>query len=405
MTTILPTTHAALGASSSHRWMECAGSVRLSEGIPDSSSPYAREGTAAHELAAECLTRGGNAADRVGDTITVTEQEDGEDVEYPIEVTEEMATAVQTYVDAVREKAAMGNVVRIETRFDLSPLDPPAPMFGTADAVIYRREDKHLFVDDYKHGQGVIVEAENNPQLMYYALGAVVDLQAKPDEITVTIHQPRGRTDETVRGWTFSWDDLLAFKKELFEAAARTQEDDAPLNPGDHCRFCPALPVCPAQKQQAMDVAQTEFDTDGNTSLVDPDQLDDATIRRVLDKKDDIVKWLRSVEDHVRTRMEQGESFEGYKLVEKRATRKWIDDEAAQNYLQRKLGKKAIIVEKLVSPYQAEKAFKAADEEVPGYLDTLYEAKSSGYNLAPDSSPKPAVDLLEDAQGEFEADA
>ena len=245
MTTILPTVHATLGASSSHRWKECPGSVRLSEGIEDKSSPYAREGTAAHELAAECLTRGGQAADRIGDIITVTEKEGDERVEYEIEVTEEMATAVQTYVDAVREKAAMGNVVRIETRFDLTPLNPPAPMFGTADAVIYRRDDKHLFVDDYKHGQGVTVQAENNPQLMYYALGAVVDLQAKPEKITVTVHQPRSRADETVRAWTFGWDDLIAFKKDLFEAAEKTQQEDAPLNPGDHCRFCPLADSCP----------------------------------------------------------------------------------------------------------------------------------------------------------------
>ena len=401
--TSLPTVHAKLGASSAYRWMTCAGSVNLSEGIEDKSSPYAREGTAAHELAARVLTTGGSPEDYVGDTITVVEGEDDDRETFDIEVTDEMATAVRVYVDIVREKAAMGNIVLIEETASLESLNPPRPMFGTADAVVYRRNDKHLDVVDYKHGQGVAVDAAGNPQLKYYALLAVVSCKVKPDTITVTIVQPRAHhEDGPVRADTFTWDDLVAFKKELFEAAEATLAEDAPLVAGAHCRFCPALAICPAQARQAVEVAQSEFAVvEDQSSLPAPGSLTDEQLRMVLDKKDVIEKWFAAVYDHVRDRLEKGEGFSGYKLVPKRANRKWIDEEKAGTYLQRKLGKRGAYTEKVISPAQAEKALKAAEGDVPSYLENLYEQKSSGYNLAPSDDPREPVDLVQEAQDEF----
>jgi len=171
-----PTTHARLGASSSKRWMNCPGSVQLSEGMPDKTSIFAMEGTAAHELgemviASQLKLQGGSPFDHVGTHIPV--EGDGGEVSL-ILVTEEMATAVDVLVkhvgdryDALLEEDPDAEIF-LERTFDLAPLSPPEPMFGTADITIWCPTLKHLEVIDYKHGQGVIVEVEENSQLMMY---------------------------------------------------------------------------------------------------------------------------------------------------------------------------------------------------------------------------------------------
>jgi hypothetical protein len=377
-----PGAHATLGASSASRWMACPGSVRLSAGLPDHESPYAKEGTAAHDLAERALRKG------LDPDVWLDTEIDG------VLVTEEMVEAVRVYVDHVRRRAE-GKTLLLEHKFDLSPLNPPGPMFGTSDATVWCPTERVLDVIDYKHGQGVAVDASGNPQLRYYGLGAVLALGERPEVIRLTIVQPRAyhhagvvRTDEMV------FEDLVSFKRELMELAGRTIDQAAPLMAGDHCRFCKALPVCPEQKRLALEVAQGDFTV---ITPPAPETLTLDEIQTVLGAADQLRSWLGAVESHVFGLLDRGEEVPGWKLVDKRATRKWRDEADAETYLLRELGSEDAYTRKPLSPAQAEKALKALKIKLD---EEMVEKVSSGKKLAPDTDPRTA--RLPSAQEDFD---
>lgn len=373
-----PQAHAAHGASKAARWMRCPGSINLSEGIAETTSRYATEGTAAHDLVERCLHDGVDASSFVGSTIPVGDT--------MVPATEEMAAAVQVFVDHV-ESLTTDTRPLLETRFDLAPLDPPAPMFGTADVVIWREAESHLHVLDYKHGVGVSVDATGNEQLLMYALGAVVHLGIVPEHITVWIGQPRGHhADGPIRCWTLDWATLVDFKRELFLAAAATLAPDAPLNPGSWCRFCPALPTCPAQRAEATAVTRSSFDVPGPVApdaLPAPERLSVEDISLVLDKADIVARWLKSVQVYAHKLLERGEEVPGYKLIAGRGgNRRWIDAELAGRYLAgRKLKVNERHTRKLISPAQAEKLLT----DVP---QRLWERPAGRTKVVPDSDAR-----------------
>lgn len=387
-----PKKHARLGASSSERWIVCPGSIAASEGMPNESSVYSREGTAAHGLAEMALTEGLPAADWIGETIYVAE----EDATYPIEVTEEMAEAVQVFVDLVFSRvftrtSHLHPVERfLEVQFDLEPLNPPEPMYGTADAVTWDPTTRTLYVDDYKHGQGVVVEAVDNSQIAMYGLGAVLKLRKRPDRIVLTICQPRAsHPDGRTRSWEITWDELLAFKDELMAAARRTQDPDAPLVAGDHCRFCPASPTCLAQRAQAMEVAQTDFDAvDVAEELAPPERLTHDELRFVLDKAPLVESWFNAVRAYAQGELEAGREVPGYKLVAGRSNRRWVDEEKAARWLIRRIGKKGAYTQKLLSVAQAEKTLK---KEGHVLKEALVEKPEGKPKLAPAENVQAAL--------------
>lgn len=364
--------HSVLGASASHRWMACPGSVRLSADIPEGPpSEHALEGTAAHELAETCLNSGKDAVALACN-------------KWPVEMT----SYVQVYLDHVR---AQPGTLYVEQRFTLERLNPPADMFGTADAVVWDEDNRRLFVGDLKYGRGVVVEVEENPQLMYYALGAVLALNVRPDEITVCIVQPRAdHPDGPIREWTFSWDRLVAFKQELLEKAELAMMDDSPIGPvGEHCKWCRAKAICPAQMSNAVTVAQDEFALAPDARLPEPSQLTEDQILLVLDKAKYVEDWFSSIREYVKERLERGEEVPGWKLVDKRASRVWADEAEAEAWLRQRFRVSDIYTKKLLSPYQAEQLVKDRPRlEVPE--DLIYR-KVSGTNLVPESNPKPAV--------------
>jgi len=393
MTTVLPIAHASLGASSAHRWMACPGSVRLIAENPSlnqrESSPHAREGTAAHELAAELLTNGGLAVDHIGRIFTV----EG----YEIPVTVEMATNVQMYVDlCLGARDAMGTDIRqvlVEASLSLEKLNPPVPMFGTGDYVLIGHNTVQVW--DYKNGAGVRVDAQDNPQLLYYALGAVLLAGRKVREVQVHIVQPRiPRSDGSiVSSATYTWDQLIAFKERLLDAARATQRSDAVLVAGSHCRWCPVSPICPAQANQALAVAQDDFSSPPTLATLTAEDLS-----YILDKAPLVEAWFNSVREHVRTVLEEGGTVPGWHLSPKRATRRWVDEAHAEKYLRRKIGAKQAYTRKLISPAQAEKLV----QKLPG---TFVVAESSGYNITRGKEETPGPVRLKEAQAEFSVDS
>lgn len=374
--TTLPA-HSKLGASSAHRWMACPGSVRLSVGLESRSSIYAAEGSAAHALAAKCLENGNDAGVYGG-----TWEHDG----HTGEITEDMTDAVQVYLDAVREdsiEAGESPYRLVEHKFHLKDVHPD--LYGTADCVQVWPTLRLMRVYDYKHGAGVAVDVDANPQLLYYALGALLSYKKPVSEVELVVVQPRcDHPDGRVRRWRIKAVDLLAFEADLLDAVKRTEDPAAPLVLGEHCHWCPAAAICPEAKRRAQEAARMEFSNDV--------PYDPAALAETLKLLPAIEGWAKTVREFAYGEAQHGRTPPGFKLVDKRPTRKWkVDDGVVETELSKiGLGKDDIYAPREVkSPAQIEKVIgkgkKNADKlEVVGTLCTLV---SSGTKLVPESEP------------------
>jgi len=388
--------HAILSASSSDRWMNCPGSIKLSEGIPNTTSVYAREGSAAHSVAEACLNSGCDAEDMIDRPIK----------DYPdIDCTEEMAEAVQLYLDTVRFDLAQypHAELEVEMKFDLSHIYPEC--FGTNDALIYDPDTKKLIVYDYKHGRGVAVDAKDNKQLMYYATGALTGKHNRGIEIIeLVIVQPRcGHEDGPVRRAVLSPLELMDYVADLVEAAERTQVADPVFLAGDWCQFCPAAAICPTLREKAMEVAKADFATDGSVVVSQPSTFTPEQLAVMLANVDIIDNWVKSLRAYCHSEAEAGRQIPGYKLVDKQARRKWIDEGrldmlcTAQGWHKHELQNT-----KWKSPAQAEAYLKKQGykkEMIDFLLTPLWEAVSSGTNLVSVNSKRASVKMK--AEEEF----
>lgn len=378
--TALPA-HSKLGASSMHRWSECPGSVRLSAGLESTTSFYAAEGTVAHRLAANCLQAGTDPTPVQRGQETILEEG------FDIPITEEMNAAVQVYLDTIRgdaiEYADNPPIRFIEQKFHLKELHPQ--LFGTADCVQVWPARKLMRVYDYKHGVGVAVDVDNNTQLKYYALGALLEYKKPIAEIELVIVQPRcPHEGGLVRRHSFKAADLLDFEAELMAAVRRTEDPKAPLKLGAHCHWCPAAAVCPEAKSRSLDAAKNEFS--GHT-VYDPNELADTLA--ILPA---VEGWAKTVREFAYGEALRGRVPPGFKLVAKRPAKKWkIDDHSVACELA-KLGvseSDAYCPREVKSPAQIEliigKGKKNADRLL--VLATLYGRVSSGTKLVPESEP------------------
>lgn len=310
--------HSNLGASSASRWMNCPGSVNLIESLPfkPESGVYAREGTAAHQLAETCLRIDAQPYDFLGTLLSIDDKE-------PIEITENMCDAVQVYVDYIRDRQSLGGKLDIEVKFDLSSIEPG--MFGTSDAAIYFDFLGEIEIVDYKHGAGVAVSPVNNSQLKYYALGATQALKVHPEtKVKLTVVQPRAM-GEAIKSWDCTITNLIDFSADLKAAAKLTRVDKAKTQIGDWCKFCAASPICPEIKKTALEKAQAAFSPIG-LLLPEPTNLHTDHIREIMDFSDILESWLKNVANYAFELADRGVKIPGYKLVQKRANRKWRDE-------------------------------------------------------------------------------
>lgn len=379
--------HAQLGASGAERWMACPGSINLSKGLPTYSTDYSREGTAAHNLAELSLRTGTEPADHIGEELS-----DGEGGE--VEVTEEMAEAVSVFTLHVRGRSEHQppSAHGIETKFDLAPLHPPEPMFGTTDHWAYYAGSRTLYIDDYKHGQGVVKEAIENEQLMYYGVGGLLALgEGRPVErVVLTIVQPRAyHPDGPIRSWSTTPAELLDFVGLLFDAARATQDPAAPLVTGPHCRFCPAAGVCPAKKAEAQALARIEFEALPEYGPPRPETLPVEVLADMVTKFPVLEAWMAQGRALIRAKLAAGEEVPGWKLVERRKTRSWVAEKDVTEWAKGEdLDEEELYERKLKSPAQVEKV--VGKRNLP---KELVVSKSSGLTLAKESDPRPGVAL------------
>lgn len=359
------TAHAKLGASNAHRWLTCPGSVFAEEGVPDKSSPFAQEGTAAHELAEMALRTGSAALDAFDD--------------------QEMADFVRIYVEYVQRLAQGSDSFKIETRVSYGDWVPDG--FGTADAIVVQGDALHIC--DLKYGMGVRVDAEQNPQGMLYALGAWALSEMVFDIKRVHIHIVQPRRDH-ISTWEISVDDLLRWAEWVKQRAEETREPTAPRVPGEkQCRFCKAKASCAALQKLTQDVILAEFDDLDN--MPKANTLTDDQMRTALEAKPLIEAWLSAIETLVKDRLVSGQGFDGYKLVEGKSNRQWSDDWQAAAKLVELIGNdKAYTPPKLITPAQAEKVLgKARVSEIA----PLITKPSGAPTLALETDKRPAINI------------
>lgn len=368
--------HAKLSASGSKRWMSCPGSIKAEDGMPDGSSVHAMYGTAAHELAEMCLTKGHDADRYAGKTLPESKHV----------VDHEMIVNTQSYVDYVR---AVGGHQLYEVRVDFSPWVPDG--FGTSDAIVYDDEGV-LHIIDLKFGKGVRVFAEENTQAQLYALGVVNDFGPlfEVDKIRVTIVQPRL---DHVDSWDTTYDDLMVFGDRASAAADLALSDNPPRNPSeDACQFCRAKATCPSLYQHTSSVLMADFDDladGGNLGLLD--RLTDAQLQTALKSKKMILSWLDAIEELIKQRIDDGDTATGFKMVAGRSTRSWrndLDEQEIEESLLRAIGE-AAFVRKMVSPAQAEKLLGKKGAHT---IEGLWQKSTGAPTLVQDSDPRPALD-------------
>jgi len=301
--------HALLSASSSHRWLACPPSARLCESYEDKGSEYAQQGTDAHSLCQNKLEQ----------ALGIQSEDPTENLTY---YDAEMESCAESYAAYVMETVAKARetcpdpVVLVEQRLDYSRWVESG--FGTGDCVIVA--DGTLSVIDFKYGKGLLVEAEKNPQMMCYALGALelFDALYDIDTVNMTIFQPRR---ENLSTYTVSRDELLRWADEVLAPAAKlAYAGEGEFKAGEHCQFCKAKATCRKRAEYNLELAKYDFEM--------PAHLEDAEIEAVLAKADELAAWVSDVKEYALRAALSGKQWNGWKLVEGRSSRKYVNDEA-----------------------------------------------------------------------------
>lgn len=336
-----------VGGSTAERVMNCPGSVALAAQMPPQEENEAmREGTRRHELIAEILNE--KIDSRSIDDEKVLEALDLFDTKFD-----------------PTSKALFDVEYRVSFPWDAS-------IFGTAD-VIGALDKETAFVMDFKFGDNYQVDADRNPQLMFYAAAAFESRHwafRDREQVELVIIQP-----PFIRRGRVTIDDLRVFSANLERAVKISQTSDAPIVEGSHCRFCPAKAICPQKTGAAERAIVTAI------ASIGPD-----TIGHYMDVAQNLEDWASDVRKLTQKALEAGVPVKGWKLVNKRAQRSWADEKAALEALQT-LAPDVTFTE-VVSPAQAEKALKAKKLKLP---DGLTVAVSSGLTIAEEADSRPAA--------------
>jgi hypothetical protein len=363
-----PKGHATLSASSADRWLHCPPSARLCEIYEDKGSDYAAEGTDAHALCEYKLRKAlGLPADDPTESLTWFNEEMNDcSTGYAAYLLEQVEAAKQVCSDPV---------VLIEQHVDFSRWVEGG--FGTADALIIA--DGTLKICDYKHGLGVLVQAEENPQLMCYALGAlelfdkIYDIQT----VSMTIYQPRR---DNVSTYEMSKDNLYRWADEVLKPTAELAfAGDGNFLCGEWCGFCKAKNDCRARAEANLALAQYEFKL--------PPLLTDEDIEDILTKVDELVSWASDIKEYALQQAISGKKWAGWKLVEGRSNRKYVNDAVVAD----------VVEHAGFDPYERKVLGVTAMQKLLGksrfdeLLSPYIEKPQGKLTLVPESDKRPAM--------------
>lgn len=370
----MPKKHAYLSASSAYRWMRCTRSPDMCSDIKERDSPYAKEGTDAHSLCEHKVLAalGRDSPDPTEDLGCFDQEMDDCSDEYRNFVMEQVAEAGKHCPDPL---------VLVEERLDFSRWVPEA--FGTGDCVIVA--DGILTIIDFKYGVGVLVSAEDNPQMRCYALGALDAFGSLYDIQTVRmcIFQPRR---DNVSISEISVEELLRWaEEELTPKAQLAYNGEGEFTAGDHCIFCAAKAVCRARAEYNLELARYELET--------PDRLEESEIAGILARIDGLTAWASDIKDYALAQALAGTKYRGFKVVEGRSVRKYTDEAAAAK----------AVKDAGYDPYEQKVLGITAMTKLLGkkrfaeLLDGLVYKPPGKPVLAPESDKRPEMDNIEDA--------
>lgn len=379
-----PIKHALLGASSAARWIACPPSARATENLPGETSKYAEEGTRAHELCEAHLRYSlscwehGEDSPMLGESIRL----DGQPDDPP-----EMCKAANQYVDFVHLQWGLylhQPEVFIEQEVDVSQWVPGG--FGTCDCLLIG--DGILHIIDFKYGQGVPVNPERNPQLMYYALGAYALFEGIEEVSTVRLSIVQPRMQEEPQTWEISLADLLTWAREVLQPAAEMAwRGEGEFVTGEHCRFCKAHPACRAWKDKYGPLA-------GFEPYPEPATLSDEELGEWLQKLEGLAAYAKDLEEYAQQALLDGRSLPGWKLVQGRSTRKWTDQDAAFRQMQADGIDEAMLYTR--TPITLTVAEKMIGKKKFAETMSAFITRAPGApKLAQASDPRPAYNRLE----------
>ena len=383
----MPDQHAVLSPSSAARWINCPGSVRLSQQLPPAqSSSYADEGTLAH---------------RVAELKLRVRSREIEPEEYATELTTclaseywsgELDEATDYYADMVFEHwgaAGIDAELLVEQRFRLDKWAPGS--FGTSDAVVIG--NGVLEVIDLKYGKGIKVDAVKNPQLMLYALGAADLFEDLYDfeRVRMTIVQPRL---DHVSVDMMTLRELRDWGKYIVQPAAYNAANGAgETAAGDWCRWCPAKAVCRTRAEEHLKLARYDFK--------EPELLEPEEIGEILKQAEELQKWTADVQAYALQQALDGEHFTGWKLVEGRSVRKYADDlKVAETLIASGYPEAALYEKKLYSITAMEKI--VGKKKLTEILGDLIIKPAGKPVLVPESDKREEISSVESARADFQ---
>ena len=357
-----------VGGSTAKRVINCPGSVALVQKMPPKpSNKYADEGTLLHNVMAELIMSEEPPEYYIGTRY--------EDQMLTFELVEEKILPALRALDIIDPEHKME--IEAETSVNFGDLLPG--VFGSTDLI--GRLGNRAVVLDWKFGDGVMVEVEENPQLMFYAAAAMRTPEAQwafdgVTEIEMVIVQP-----PEIRRWVTTPERIAEFELQLVQAVKQAEKPDAKLAVGDHCRWCAAKPICPKMTGAADRALKVQLDN-----------LDAPKISVYLKNADMLEDWIKDLRSLALQMLESGAKLPEYKLVAKRAIRSWSDEEKAKVALfAYGLTESEVMESSVVSPAKAEKALKKRKLGLP---EDLVVAISSGNTLASADDPRPEVMLL-----------
>lgn len=382
--------HALLSASGAHRWLECTPSAQLELQFPQSTSEYAEEGTAAHELCE--LT----ARYWLGEISEAEYENQRDELAKGKYYNAEMQECANDYAKFVAEKTAAARetcedaFTALEVRVDFSKYVKDG--FGTGDCIIV--SDNVLEIIDFKYGKGVRVEAAGNPQMKLYALGAYLEYNTlfDIDSIRMTIFQPRlsgvQSSDEITVKELLEWAEK--YVKPRAKLAYKGEGEFAPSE--EVCKFCRAKAQCKARADKNLKL----FDEAPDVLLLTPEDAG-----KILEQAGDIQSWLADLESLVSSTLLAGQPVEGWKMVEGRSNRRFADELKVVAAMKSAGYDESLLYErKLITLTQMEKDFgKKAVAETLGELIVKPQGKPT---LAPAKDKRPEFRPEEQLLAEFD---
>lgn len=398
-----PSLHSKLPPSGAERWMTCPGSVVLSEGMPESESEYADEGTRAHAYAQKWLLL------HFAQHGSIPTPAPGEETE--------IHKHVKIYVEeCIRVK---GPKVHVEKQVAVNE-----DVYGTADFITWHPDTHTLYVRDLKYGAGVVVNVERNVQLRIYALATLITMKLPARTINIGIVQPRyDHPDGFIRSVDFDVADLLDLHADVLDAVKLVEDAESTktaagkdswetryLRPSEKgCRWCAASPKCPAIKNRAQALAKQVFATPAvlppETVLAKP-AYDPLALARALDFMPILEAWIKNTREFAYGEAEKGIEIPDYKLVDKQAIRKWKEDTSRADIspqLVKALGCSPFDIWEqptLIGIGDAEKLAPGKNaKERAAVLEPFVEKKSSGHTLVHASDKRDPVRI--DAKAAF----